>query len=280
VAFYGGNFLGLPSSYRDPLLKAVLPFIASGDVEGIRFSTRPDSVSANGLEWLKRWPVSVVEVGAQSMDNTILGNIQRGHQARDTEVAVERLKNAGVRVGIQLMPGLPGDSVPIMMESGRRVVRLKPEFVRIYPAVVVRGTALEDWYRDGRYVPLTLRDAVEITKRLFRLFSENGISVVRMGLHAADSLLAANRVVAGPFHPAFGHLVHQALFLDRAVAVLEQQSTLRENVTLKVHPRHLSRLQGDRGQNLEHLRSRFPVERVTIIADTSVPLGEVVFQET
>jgi histone acetyltransferase (RNA polymerase elongator complex component) len=166
------------------------------------------------------------------------------------------------------------------MESGRKVVCLKPDFVRLYPAVVVKDTVLENWFRQGRFIPLTLGQAVEITKRLYCLFTENGICVIRMGLHGGDSLINPNTVVAGPFHPAFGHLVHSALFLDRAVTVLERHSGPHEHVTLKVHPRHLSRLKGNRGENLERLRDRFSIKTLMVVPDTSVPLGEVAVRET
>jgi histone acetyltransferase (RNA polymerase elongator complex component) len=96
VAFYGGNFLGLPETYRHALLDKAQAFVESGKVDGIRFSTRPESITENNLAALAPYSVRGVELGAQSMDDEILLLSRRGHTAQDTEDAVERLRALGV----------------------------------------------------------------------------------------------------------------------------------------------------------------------------------------
>jgi len=232
VAFYGGNFLGLPESYRQSLLDEAQRFVEKGRVNSIRFSTRPDTITSDAIDALAPYAVRVVEVGAQSMDDTVLSLSRRGHTAVDTRNAVKLLKNRGLWVGLQIMPGLPGDTPESILATGWRVAELKPDFVRIYPTVVVKKTILEKWYNSGRYKPLSLYDATDLTKRLYLVFKDRGISVIRMGLQATESLLKTGAVVAGPFHPAFGHLVHSAVFLDIAIRELERQETVPRKVTL------------------------------------------------
>ena len=276
VAFYGGNFLGLPNGYRRSLLRAVVPFVNRGAVQGIRFSTRPDSITATTLTTVTDHAVRAVEIGAQSMDDRVLTRCRRGHTAGDTQSAVTVLRTFGIPVGIQMMLGLPGDTTSSMKETGRRVVALKPDFVRIYPTVVVRGTALERWYGEGRYIPLGLEEAIDMTKWLYRLFEKSQIAVIRMGLHATETLTTSQTVVAGPFHPAFGHLVHSAILLDRAVDALKAQGKKNRSVRLHVHPRYTSRLIGDRRQNLDCLCRTFSLYDLRVLPDATVPPGEVI----
>jgi histone acetyltransferase (RNA polymerase elongator complex component) len=143
--------------------------------------------------------------------------------------------------------------------------------VRIYPTVVVKNTALEKWYRFGQFEPLSLADAVEITKRLYLLFKAQGISVIRMGLQATESLLAPGVVVAGPFHPAFGHLVHSAIFMDLAVRELEMKRGLSKRIGFRVHPHDVPRLKGLKNQNLEQLTQRFQLEELHVFPDPAIP---------
>ncbi|MBW1740130.1 MAG: radical SAM protein [Deltaproteobacteria bacterium] len=271
VAFYGGNFLGLPTSYRQPLLDEAQMFVEKGLVDSIRFSTRPDTVTHNTLKAIAPYSVQVVEVGAQSMDETVLSLSRRGHTAEDTGNAVKLLKGYGLRVGLQIMPGLPGDTTESILETGRRVAELRPDFVRIYPTVVVKDTVLEKWYHEGRFIPLSLTDAIKVTKRLYLLFKARGIWVIRMGLQVTESLLEPGAVIAGPFHPAFGHLVYSAVFFDFAARELEMQEMLSKRVTLKVHPHDMSKLKGFKNRNIMQLIQRFNLEELQVLPDPDVP---------
>ena len=271
VAFYGGNFFGLPESYRQSLLDEVQRFVEKGHVNSIRFSTRPDTITSDTLNTLSPFAVRVVEVGAQSMDDTVLSLSRRGHTTFDTENAFKLLKDHGLLVGLQVMPGLPGDTPESILETGRKVAELKPDFVRIYPTVVVKNTVLERWYYAGRYKPLTLADAIVLTKKLYLVFKATGIQVIRMGLQATGSMLETGAVVAGPFHPAFGHLVHSAVLLDIATRELNRQEPVSRKVALKVNPNDVPKVRGLKNQNIKTLVMQFKLEELQVFADTAIP---------
>jgi len=275
IAFYGGSFLGLPASYRAALLKEAQTFVEKGEVNSIRFSTRPDTVTTHALAQVAHYAVGTIEVGAQSMDDKVLALSQRGHTAADTRQAVKLLKAHGLKVGVQIMPGLPGATYDSILETGQKVAKLRPDFVRIYPTVVVKNTALEKWYKAGTFTPLGLADAVEVTKRLYLLFNDWGIQVTRMGLQPSGSLLEEGTVVAGPFHPAFGHLVLSAVFFDRAARTLESEPGLSKRIALKVSPSDVSRLIGQKKENVSRLIQRFRLERLQVLPDPAVPEGAV-----
>lgn len=275
VAFYGGNFLGLATPYTQDILDEAERFVKKGIVDSIRFSTRPDTVTRNTLKTIGSHTVGAVEVGAQSMDDRVLSMNRRGHSAEDTSSAVKLLKDRGLRVSLQIMPGLPGDTSESIHETGRKIAELSPDFVRIYPALVVKNTVLEKWYRQGRFKPLSLADAVDVTKRLYLLFQARGISVIRMGLQATGSLLKTGAVVAGPFHPAFGHMVHSAIFFDLAAHEIESQQGLSKRIVLKVRPQDIPKVIGLRKENIKRLIQRFDLEHLQVVPDLTIPENTV-----
>jgi len=182
IAFYGGNFLGLAEKTVKTLLKEAAAFVQAGKVDSIRFSTRPDTIDAVRLSRLKTFPVAAVELGVQSMDDGVLAHSNRGHTARDTEKAVGLLRENSYQIGLQLMLGLPGDDEARAIKSAEKAAALSPDFVRIYPTVVLKNSPLARLFQEGQYVPLSLEEAVSITKKMFIVFESHGITVIRMGL--------------------------------------------------------------------------------------------------
>jgi len=209
VAFYGGTFTAMSEAEQDACLSPVQEFLDDGRIESIRVSTRPDSVDETVVDFLKVRGVATVELGAQSMDDRVLGLCNRGHSAEDTEHAMLMLKRAGLSAGVQLMPGLPGDDEATALRSARSVISLGPDFVRIYPTVVMKGTALERMYEAGDYRPWTMEEMVAVCAQMTELFGKAGIRIIRMGLQKTEDL--ANGLVAGPYHPAFRDLVKKHL---------------------------------------------------------------------
>jgi histone acetyltransferase (RNA polymerase elongator complex component) len=275
IAFYGGNFLGLEQALVEELLTLAEGYVAAGQAAGIRFSTRPDSVDARRLKWIAPFTVAAIELGVQSMNDRVLTLARRGHSAGDTTAAMVQLKEAGYRIGAQLMVGLPGDSHARSLASGEATARLGPDFVRIYPTLVLRGSCLALTYRRGRYAPWSLTRCVATVKDLYYLFQAHGIPVIRMGLQAAADLQDGRAVLAGPHHPAFGHLVLSEVFLDRASACLSRASAAGGRVRLRVHPRSAARLRGHKNRNLEILRRRFDLDGIQVLPDDRLGLSAV-----
>ena len=275
IAFFGGNFLGLPEASIRHLLAEAAGFVRSGDVQGIRFSTRPDTVSRRSLDILSCFPVQTVELGAQSMDAEVLRRSRRGHSPEATVSAVGLLVDRGYEVGLQIMAGLPGDDGRRLMETGRRIAALAPAFIRIYPTVVLAGSLLEEWYRKGIYQPLALEAAVDLVRRLYGLFRAHSIPVIRMGLQPTDDLAAEGAVLAGPWHPAFGHLVLCAAFLAAARRVLKESGGRGRELVLQVHPKNVSRMRGMHNANCELLKQDFGFRRLDVVPDPTLAEDEI-----
>ena len=224
VAFYGGSFTGLPLQRQQELLKSVQPYVGNGEVDCLRISTRPDYVDDTIISLLKEYSVGIVELGVQSLHQDVLTASVRGHSVRQSEDALRLLKTNGFVVGAQLMCGLPGDNYARLMATARKTVELGPDFVRIYPALVIQGSGLEKIYREGKYKPLSLARAVALSCRMKTIFDEHNIRVVRMGLQPSREL--AEKVVAGPYHPAFGELVMARNLFQKTKKILHEKRSV------------------------------------------------------
>ena len=277
IAFYGGNFLGLKEHYLKALLDASGQFVESGEVDGIRFSTRPDTITNERLDILKEYPVTTIELGVQSMDDQVLAMAKRGHTAGDTIKAVGLLKERGYTIGLQMMVGLPGDDEATSLATGRSIADLAPDCVRIYPTVVLKNSLLARWYKHGQYTPLSLEPCVTLVKKLYLLFDEKKIPVIRMGLQASKDFENEATILAGPYHPAFGHLVYSEIFLDMVKDHLrsnrEFTQTAFDTLLIKVHPQSISKMRGLKNKNIEILKNTFPITSIAIIPDQSVAIN-------
>jgi histone acetyltransferase (RNA polymerase elongator complex component) len=170
IAFYGGNFTGMAKQEQIRLLGYAKPFLEAGWVSALRISTRPDCLDCERLDLLNEFRVQTVEIGAQSLVDDILRRADRGHTAGDVDAAVQLLKTNGFEVGVHLMAGLPGDSPEGFARSVARTIAMQPQTVRIHPTLVFTGTRLAQDYRNGRYEPLTIDEAVLLCKSALMKF--------------------------------------------------------------------------------------------------------------
>ncbi len=270
IAFYGGSFTALPLETQKRYLEAALPFVQSGRIAGIRLSTRPDAITDDSLKLLKQYRVQTVELGVQSMDDGVLTRAGRGHTAADIEHAATLLSGYGFSIGLQLMPGLPGDTPAIFRDTVEKTISLRPAFVRLYPALVIKDTPLEALYRTDRYRPLTLDEAVLLCRDALLRFEKAGIKVIRIGLQPTEELAKRGTIVAGPYHPAFRQLVESAILLDRMTARLIAGKPASRDVVFRVHPGDLSAAVGQKRSNRETLKKQFGLINVRFQPDESM----------
>jgi histone acetyltransferase (RNA polymerase elongator complex component) len=270
IAFFGGNFFGIQSQTIKGVLTVATEYVTAGYANSIRFSTRPDTIDHQRLAAIKAFPVTTIELGVQSMDDRVLKRSNRGHTAADTVKAVQLLQEHEYEVGVQMMVGLPGDNVRRLQASARRIARLKPDFIRIYPTVVLAGSPLATMYQKGDYIPLSLTEAVRQVKDLYLYFKNENIAVIRMGLQATEAFADDAILLAGPYHPAFGHMVYSEIFLDMAVVQLQSSNSTVQSVRLHVHPRSVSMMRGPKNGNIKKLDETFHLKTIEIVPDASL----------
>jgi histone acetyltransferase (RNA polymerase elongator complex component) len=266
VGFFGGTFTGLPPGRQQSYLEAVLPFIEDGRIGGIRLSTRPDFISTEVLDLLKQYPVKTIELGAQSMDDTVLKKSGRGHTASQTKKASGMILASGFSLGLQMMIGLPGDTEEKSVNTALKIIELGASETRIYPVIVIKGTPLEELFRKGKYIPLELEEAIRMTKSVVNAFEGSGVKIIRIGLHPSEGLLNSNDYVAGPFHPSFRELVMTSAWTDRFREVINGKKG--DFIRIRVNPSDLNPAIGYYGKNRKMLEEKY--RTVTFTADPKI----------
>jgi histone acetyltransferase (RNA polymerase elongator complex component) len=212
IGFFGGNFTGIPEKEQQAYLGCVQPYIESGRVQGIRLSTRPDYITSEILDLLKKYHITSIELGAQSLDEEVLKLAGRGHTAEQVYVASQLIRDNGFKLGLQMMIGLPGDTAEKSLFTAKEIIRLGADCTRIYPTLVIKNTELEQLYLDGKYQPLSLEEAISRIAGLVPLFIEADVKILRIGLHPSEGLLDRTGLVAGPFEVAFGEMVFSEIW--------------------------------------------------------------------
>lgn len=271
AAFYGGTFTALPAQRQEFFLSGVQGWVDRGCIQKLRLSTHPGAVDDGVLDLLGKYSVKTIELGVQSTNPEVLRQSGRGDTPDSLERSVYLIRRRGYQLGLQLMLGLPGDSEEIFFQSVDDVLRFEPDFVRIYPALVVRGTALHAMYKRGEYEPWSLDRTVNALKMAVKRFEAAGIPVIRLGLHPEPSLL--DHMVAGPQHPALRSLVDSRIGFDTLSDLLSRQAVLPERVTFNVPLRKLSNYTGHRKENIIMLKEKFAIKELVFrqTADLAAP---------
>lgn len=268
IAFFGGSFTGINSDLQERLLGAACEYIGSHKIVGIRLSTRPDYIDDEVISRLLKYNVTTVELGVQSMDDEVLRLSARGHTSMQVKQAAGLIKKSGIRLGLQMMTGLPGDTEEKSIRTAEEIIALKPAIVRIYPTLVIENTMLEKLYRNGSYKPQTVTEAAMLCKRLYKMFTDSGITVIRVGLQNTDEISESGSVVAGPFHSAFGELVDSLLFYDKI------EKLAKNSEVIYVNSHDISKAVGHKRSNIERIYKKYN-KKIIIKPDDNVPRGEV-----
>jgi histone acetyltransferase (RNA polymerase elongator complex component) len=214
LAFYGGTFTALPASWPERFLGLAAELRAAGRVSRVRCSTRPDAVTPALLADLRARGLDLVELGVQSFQDAALNASCRGYGGATALAACRMVAEAGLSLGVQLLPGLPGHTLEDFARdievAASLKPELKPELVRLYPCLVLEGTALAGLWRAGAFTPWALEATVDALARALLTLWAAGVPTARIGLAEQEGLV----VLAGPRHPALGQMARaRALFL-------------------------------------------------------------------
>lgn len=261
VCFYGGSFSAINQDLQRQLLLPAYEALKEGRIDGIRCSTRPDAVSDSQLELLRSYGMKTIELGVQSMDDTVLSLAKRGHTANDVKLAVKQLRKFGFTVGLQLLPGLLGDTWDTIIKTAIEISQLQPDFVRIYPVLVIENTELGEQYKAGIYEPLSLERALQYCSFLKTWFESHQITVIRTGLQSTEELDAGHSLLAGPYEPAMGELVTNEQWRQRIEHCLDEHTKYFNNPVRAItitYPRNLtSKVRGLKKRNLTYFEKTY-----------------------
>ncbi|MBQ2604626.1 MAG: radical SAM protein [Clostridia bacterium] len=272
IAFFGGSFTAINREYMLSLLNAAYKYVKSGDVRGIRLSTRPDAIDREVLDILKSYGVTSIELGAQSMCDEVLSANLRGHTSDDVANSSRLIKEYGFSLGLQMMTGLYKSSYDRDVYTAKRIIELAPETVRVYPTITLGGTMLGDLYLKGEYIPQTLDESVDLCALLLKMFWKNNIEVIRLGLHYSEDLKKG--MLFNNYHPAFKELCESKIFIDefRKQFGIDENACFNEsvNVTVSINPKSVSKFVGQGRENIKRLALQGI--NVNIVQDNDIAL--------
>jgi len=282
IGFFGGSFTGIEPALQEQYLSIASEFLISGQINGIRLSTRPDYINSEALNLLKKYGVTAIELGAQSLNDEVLLLSGRGHKVADVERSSELILSSGFKLGLQMMTGLPGDTPEISLQTARRIVQFGATCTRIYPTLVIRGTELEQRWRSGEYQPQSLDEAIELTARLMDVFYYAGVEVIRVGLHPSEGLLDGSEMLAGPFHPSFRELVKTFIWKQKLIKLIDKYPQ-GGNIHIPAPQHELRYAIGYNSENRKMLENHFkkveffvedlsPEVKPLIVTDKKLPL--------
>lgn len=178
----GGTFTSRPEDYQEWFVKRCFDAMNgsdSGDLAsaqtmnetapsrcvGMTVETRPDWFNDDQIERSMRFGATKVEFGVQILDDAVLAGVKRGHGVQAVVDATRRAKDAGLKVCYHVMPGLPGSTVEKDLRSFAQMFddqRFRPDMLKLYPTLVVKGTELYDSWAGGTYTPLSEEEGVSL----------------------------------------------------------------------------------------------------------------------
>jgi len=182
----GGTFPAAPVNYQRGFVKGCLDALTGRQATslteakrlaessrirnvGITVETRPDCAGVEDVDRMLELGVTRVELGVQNVYDDIYDAVERWHSVEDVVDATRVLKDSGLKVCYHMMPGLPGSTIDRDLEGFKTIFRdsrFKPDMIKIYPTLVMGGTKLHDWWRQGRYKPLSTEEAVELVAKV------------------------------------------------------------------------------------------------------------------
>lgn len=250
IAFFGGSFTAIPRAYMLELLDTARAAVERFSVySGIRCSTRPDCVDEEIVDILKRYGVTAVELGAQSMNEEVLLANDRGHTAEDVRKAAALIKQSGIELGLQMMTGLYKDTPERCLRTADEFIKLAPKTVRIYPTVILKKTRLGELFESGEYGSFSFDETVDLCAELLQKFERNGIRVIRLGLHASPGV--EREMLGGVYHPALREIVESRIVLKE---LTERLSAFpKGDYTIYTDKKKISRTVGQKRGNVRIL---------------------------
>lgn len=269
IAYYGGSFTALPDAEQIKYLEVLHEPDIKPKVAAIRISTRPDSINAKKIALLQKYQVKTVELGVQSMTDSVLDIAKRGHSAIDAIKALRELKEAGFETGVQLMLGLPTETEAETLEGARKILAEKPDLLRIYPVVVIKNTELAKMFDENKYESLSVDEAVSIAAKVRLIADANGVKTIRTGLNWSEDFNEQD-YLAGAYHPAFGALV------KGEIMKLWAETKLEPNALIYVSRRNFAPMVGENARN----KKFFAKQNIAIKIDDKLKDDEIVVGKT
>ncbi len=273
IAFFGGSFTGIDIGLMIKLLDIAQKYVDDGKIDGIRMSTRPDYISQSIIDILQKYTISFVELGIQTMNDNILEYLKRGHKVSDTENAIKLLNNANINFVGQMMIGLPNSTLEDELFCAERICKMGASAARIYPTLVFKMTELEALTNDNEYTPISLEEAIERSASVLKVFYENNVPCIRIGLCDSENLHSDKTFVAGPNAPSIGEMVKSRLYYKLICEKLEHM--IYDEIIIECAKGKTSQIIGNKKENIKKLKDKFRLKSIKVEENEELILYEI-----
>ena len=280
IAFFGGSFTGIDRDLMIRLLELAQFYVDKGDVCGIRMSTRPDYISREIVDILKKYTVTYVELGVQSMNDKVLAYLKRGHTVQDTENAIRLLNEAGIPFIGQMMIGLPTATLADEIECAELICQNGASGSRIYPTIVLKNTELAHITVQGNYCPLELEEAIERSSKVLSVFIKNKVPCIRIGLCDSENLHSEETYLSGPNNPAIGEMIKSRFFYNKITEkICEDNFFPNKNLVIYCPLGKISQIIGNKKENIVKLKNRYGFSSIKVVENASLGEYEIILKE-
>ena len=265
LAFFGGSFTAIPEEEMLGLLEISDIFLAEGKIDAVRLSTRPDAINERVLEILASHGVKTIELGLQSFSDSVLSSSKRGHTAEQSEAACKLIKSYKFNLIGQMMVGLPSSSIEDELYTAKKICELACDGARLYPTVVFEDTELDKMTKCGSYTPLTTDQAVERSAKVFEVFADNDVPVIRIGLCSNETL--TSDCYSDTYHSAVGEMIINKFYLKKMSDLLKGRSCFGKCAVFTVAKGKVSQAVGQKRSNAIALTECFSLSGIKIKED-------------
>jgi elongator complex protein 3 len=142
---------------------------------GLSVETRPDHIDEKEIVRLRKMGCTKVEIGVQSLNDEVLNKNNRGHSVRQTKIAIKLMRDAAFKINCHMMPNLYGSSLEQDKKDFEQLFEdpeLRPDWLKIYPCMVVPWTRLEKIYKEGKYIPYTDAELMDLVTNIKQIVPE------------------------------------------------------------------------------------------------------------
>ncbi|MBO5476986.1 MAG: radical SAM protein [Clostridia bacterium] len=261
IAFFGGSFTGIDIELQISYLEVANKYIKEGRVDSIRISTRPDYINEDILAMLKKYNVKTIELGVQSMDEKVLEVSQRGHTSQDVITASNLIRKYGIRLGHQIMIGLPESTIETELYTIRECLKLEPKQLRIYPVYVIEDSELYAMYKNSVYKPLSISEAVSRCSKVIKECTKTDVAIIRLGLQSTEDITIANTNIYGPVSDNLAEYVMAEIVRNKIEKILDN-NLINDDIIIYVQKRYVSICVGPKKINKIYFEQKYNVKYI------------------
>jgi len=225
LVLVGGTFLFMPKDYQENFIKSsydALNGFESPNLEtakksnesaknrnvGFTIETKPDYCKEEHVDMMLDYGATRIEIGVQCLQDRVYKIVNRGHDLNDVIDSFQIAKDAGYKIVAHMMPGLPTMSPADDIKDFQTLFedsRFKPDMLKIYPSLILKDTPLYDEYQDGKYIPYSDDDMLNVLTEVKKMVPK------WMRIMRVQREITPMEIIAGPKMGNLRQIVHKNL---------------------------------------------------------------------